>query len=329
MLRKLLGEEKGSAMILVTFSMIVLIGMAALVVDGGLEYVHKSQLQNAVDAAALAGSQGLTKDSTGVIASSIALTYLGKNGVTPPDTNKIVPSESNGSSCTKITVSATRKYYWGLAKIFNIKDADGKLVNSNNITATAAAQLQTITSMGGLAPIGALDSECQFNGLEVTLKCSSQTDIPTTTGKKWRGWIRLDGKQGAGYAEVIEDGSITPVEVGQYWDTQTGVVNAKPIRDAIMERVNGCHHSPSCTASSYVEGCPRIIYLPVVETDADGKAVFNDSSQVKIAGFAAFILTDYYEDQFIKGYFIYDVAPGDVNTGSASNFGVYTTKLVQ
>lgn len=323
-MKKLLCEENGSVMVFIVIGLTILLGMAAVVLDGGMQYVTKSRLQNAVDAAALAGAQDLTKDSTGALAKATALSYLGQNGVGTTADDTIPPpvvADSNGSHYTKITVTVTRKVPFGLAKIFGN--------DFNDVSALATVQLKTVTGMSGLAPIGALETECMFNGEVVTLKCNGNSDIPTTTGKKWRGWVRLDGEQGAGYAEVIEEGCDETVEIGQLWDTQTGTVNAKPVRDVIMELVNGCEHDPKCTASAYVEGCPRIVYLPVVETDDTGKAVFNQGDQVKIAGFAAFILVDYYDDQFIKGYFIHDVAPGDVNNNGAPNFGVYTAKLVQ
>ncbi|MDD3889844.1 MAG: pilus assembly protein TadG-related protein [Syntrophomonadaceae bacterium] len=338
-MRKLFSEEKGSVgIILLVLVLVFFTGMSVLVTQQGAVYLTKSRMQNAVDAAALAGAQDLAEDSTGVEARQTAALYLGKNGVNVPDdyspsldtkdTITEIPDtvilevkDSMGLNYSKIFVSATREVPPGLAKIFGGATKD--------VTATAVVQIKPITGMNGLAPMGCLETECTFNGLEVTLKCNALTDIPTTNGTKWRGWIRLDDEQGAGYADVIEDGCITPVEIGEYWNTQTGVVNAKPIKDVIMDLVDGCTHDPKCTASSYVDGCPRIVYLPVVETDdSTGEAVFS-GSKVKIAGFAAFILTDYYENQFIKGYFIRDVTGGEVSTGGGSDYGLYTGKLIQ
>ena len=51
--------ESGQAMVFVAFGLIALVGMAALVIDGGSWYRAQRQLQTAADAAALAGAQEL------------------------------------------------------------------------------------------------------------------------------------------------------------------------------------------------------------------------------------------------------------------------------
>ena len=48
------GNEQGAAAVLVAFSMVVLLGFAALAVDVGAMYAEKAQLQNGADATALA-----------------------------------------------------------------------------------------------------------------------------------------------------------------------------------------------------------------------------------------------------------------------------------
>lgn len=78
--RKIPGEEKGSVMVMVVISLIVLIGFTGLVIDGGQAYLTKSRLQNAADAAALAGAQSLPTAGT---AASVAITYAGHNGMKP------------------------------------------------------------------------------------------------------------------------------------------------------------------------------------------------------------------------------------------------------
>lgn len=76
MLKKLLGEEKGSVIIMVTIALIVLLGFTGLVIDGGALYMTKSKLQNAADAAALAGASVSAADADGE-----AKKYAGLNGV--------------------------------------------------------------------------------------------------------------------------------------------------------------------------------------------------------------------------------------------------------
>ena len=52
-------HERGSVIVIVTISLTILLGFCAIVTDVALLYAQKAQLQNSVDAAALAGVQEL------------------------------------------------------------------------------------------------------------------------------------------------------------------------------------------------------------------------------------------------------------------------------
>jgi hypothetical protein len=71
-------DERGQAIVLMTLSLVVIMGMATLVLDVGSWYHTKRRLQGTADAAALAGAQLLPNDSSG--AQSQALAYANKNG---------------------------------------------------------------------------------------------------------------------------------------------------------------------------------------------------------------------------------------------------------
>jgi hypothetical protein len=71
-------SESGQAIVLMALSLVVIMGMAALVVDVGNWYHTKRRLQGTADAAALAGAQLLPQDSPG--AQAMALSYADKNG---------------------------------------------------------------------------------------------------------------------------------------------------------------------------------------------------------------------------------------------------------
>jgi putative Flp pilus-assembly TadE/G-like protein len=71
-------NESGQAVVLLTLSLAVIMGMAAFVIDVGSWYHTKRHLQGTADAAALAGAQLLPANSSG--AQSQALTYANKNG---------------------------------------------------------------------------------------------------------------------------------------------------------------------------------------------------------------------------------------------------------
>ena len=64
-------SESGQAIVLMALSLVVIMGMAALVVDVGNWYHTKRRLQGTADAAALAGAQLLPKDSPGAQAMAL------------------------------------------------------------------------------------------------------------------------------------------------------------------------------------------------------------------------------------------------------------------
>ena len=65
-------RQSGAAAILVAFLMIVFLGIAALALDIGYLYVVRTELQNAADAAALAGAGRLYPRSvTGAVISVV------------------------------------------------------------------------------------------------------------------------------------------------------------------------------------------------------------------------------------------------------------------
>jgi hypothetical protein len=71
-------SDRGQATILTLVFLVVLLGMAALVLDLGSWYRADRATQSAADASALAGAQALPSDPAG--ASTLATQYAGKNG---------------------------------------------------------------------------------------------------------------------------------------------------------------------------------------------------------------------------------------------------------
>src|SRR5436309_15300204 len=83
-------SESGQAIVLMALSLVVIMGMAALVVDVGNWYHTKRRLQGTADAAALAGAQLLPDDPSG--AQTMAMNYANQNGGDVAGANIIVTS---------------------------------------------------------------------------------------------------------------------------------------------------------------------------------------------------------------------------------------------
>jgi Flp pilus assembly protein TadG len=127
------GEEKGQVMIMAALLMVVILGLAAIVIDVGRIVVEKQRIQNAADAAALAGAYELP-DSTSQ-ARAKALEYNGKNGVSSGETRSITFTNSN----KEITVTNQRTVGLTFAKVLGFR--------SKTVTASAKA-----TGMGMYCP---------------------------------------------------------------------------------------------------------------------------------------------------------------------------------
>ncbi len=128
-----LAAEGGQAIVLVVISLVVLLGMAALVIDIGYVYYTHRSLQASADAAALAGAQELP-DPTQAVA--VARQYTAEsgaknaradvNGVTTTITTKCITSIPGCDPVNAVVVvekAPTKTFFAGVLGInaFNIK----------------------------------------------------------------------------------------------------------------------------------------------------------------------------------------------------------------
>lgn len=115
------GSDRGAVAIIVAVFTVVAMVLLAFVVDRGLIYTNRAQLQNAVDAAALAAVQE-TCASTPVSASSVravAVNYGTQNGVTIDPANVIV-QDGPSDATTGVSVAAERvvgSFFGGFAGV--------------------------------------------------------------------------------------------------------------------------------------------------------------------------------------------------------------------
>lgn len=123
--KRFFKNEDGSVTILVALSMTVLMGFAALSVDIGMLYNQKREVQNAADAAALAGAMSLP--NTGVaktVAKNVAEKNLLQNSALETVTTTITPVTPYNSKSTEIEVTITRKVKTIFAKVLGIGDSE-------------------------------------------------------------------------------------------------------------------------------------------------------------------------------------------------------------
>ena len=133
-------SDRGQATVLTLVFLVVLLGMAALVLDLGSWYRADRAAQSTADAAALAGAQALPEDAGK--ATTLAQQYATKNGGFGSGgvslSSKIVSNDT-------ITVSVKRPTPGFFAKLFGVR--------SVTVGATAVARSEGVSSVKYVAPI--------------------------------------------------------------------------------------------------------------------------------------------------------------------------------
>jgi hypothetical protein len=153
-----LDGERGQALIVFTLMLTALLGVVGLVLDVSNEQENHRKMQNAADAAAMAGAYDLPGNPQ--TATTDAAQWLTKNGSGSGEvvTNSV---SSTTFSDDTITVKIQRTVPFSFSRVLGI--------NSGTITATAKVQVQAITSQ--TVPTNA-------GGEDTSLECRDERACP-------------------------------------------------------------------------------------------------------------------------------------------------------
>lgn len=146
--------EEGQAMVMVAFSLVVILGFAAFAIDIGNIAVQKSDLQNAADAAALAGVVEMPSSTN---AETVAVNYAITNGMAVQKNKvalngELVSATAIGPKQLKVECSREVKYYF--AGVLGFK--------SKVVTAVAVAEKKPQWA-GEALPFINLDDDYKLN----------------------------------------------------------------------------------------------------------------------------------------------------------------------
>ncbi len=313
-LKKLIREDCGAVMVLVALGMVALIGSMALVIDAGVVYAARMNASNAVDAAVLAGVRELPGNPAAALA--VAENYAQANGLDAGEVNFVLEYNDEGEAIA-ITGNVEKDKGMYFARIFGI--------NSGGIDEHAKARIGLVSSLGsdaGVVPIGVRESDC-IPGVTITLKHGGGD------GRNgWFGGLRLGDAHGAkDFSYYLANGYDGTISIGDVIGVEPGNMSGRSKR-AIEKRMDGCTHSPSCTAAIYVEGCSRIIITPVGIVDEG----HGSNRTLTVTGFAAFIIEDYIgsgSQNNIEGTFIDWVVPGEIDENASNDYGLYAVELCE
>jgi secretion/DNA translocation related TadE-like protein len=157
-------SDRGQATVLTLVFLVVLLGMAALVLDVGSWYRADRATQSTADAAALAGAQALPSNPGN--ANTLALQYATKNG---GGTTSVAMSTKDETNDT-IRVTVSRQAPGIFTKLFGVKTV--------NVGSHATARASLMGSAKYVAPIGVNLLNPKLKG-GVTCPCFGPTQ-PTT-----------------------------------------------------------------------------------------------------------------------------------------------------
>ena len=292
--------QRGSVTVIVLGAMVAIIGLGAIVIDGGALYYERAKLQTAVDAVVLAGARAIQDGA--LAASTEAESAALANGLSLADMQLSV----NVGAGT-ITASASKHVGLGLAKVLNHTQAE--------VGAVAEARVVGISGLQGAAPLGVIWQDFVF-GQVYDVKVGAGDGAGGNYGA-----LALGGTGSANYRDNLRNGYPEWLRLGDVVLTEPGNMS-NPTKLAIEGRIDACQHG--CTFDHYTANCPKVLLVPVIDGLPNGRG------EVTIIGFAGFFVDEYTgqgNQNYIRGKFIRSFATGEV--GAAATYGLSMIKLTR
>ena len=315
--RRLAGKSPGQALIMVTVMFMVLIGFVALATDTGLIWVNRRSLQNAADAAALAGVQQLPNDVVG--AESVACDYgTVKNAITGM-------TGKSGDCSGKADVVISQKY------VANDKITVTTYKTINPIFGLAVGFASIEIGASATAVVGSIASACPFPifqtpemlpGVSAGSMAFYQLTAMHLQGADNQAGNFLTLDVGSGAPAVLDAmvNNTCGAPIGSTADTEPGAKINKVV-DGFQWRVYcaggggtqpgstpacapGASACPSADIAPYLvqsasgmyelspaltrANCPRLVVVPILEGPIDA---VNGKTGMKVLGFGVYYIS--------------------------------------
>jgi hypothetical protein len=304
------NHSRGQAYVLTILFLVVLLGMAAAVLDVGSWYRAHRALQATVDAAALAGAQALPED-TGE-ASALASSYAAKNGggaITISFSSKVFPNDT-------ISVKGQRPAPGFFSKVFGL--------NTVTVRTHASARAGFPKQVKWVAPIVVNVKHPMLNCNPNPCEDPTELDYYHLKDKGGQndgagsfGFINLTGDNGVGSSTLgdwIKNGFDKYLNIGDYYVSTGNPFSSTNIGDALQQKVNA----------------GDVLLFPVY----DKLVGTGDNAKYHIVGWAAFLITSMDlqgSNEKFYGHFL-DVTWDGIQAESAGDappdFGVKSVSLV-
>jgi Putative Flp pilus-assembly TadE/G-like len=302
------SSDRGQATVLTLVFLVVLLGMAALVLDIGSWYRADRAAQSTADAAALAGAQALPYNPAN--AGTLAVQYGDKNGGGVNGSGVSITSGLNPNDT--ITVRLTRPAPGVFSKLFG--------VNSVTVGAHATARASLMQQAQYIAPIGVNLKHPKLKGT-VSCPCFGVGN-PTTLPLDKTGapgafdLLNVDQSHGGTGPQTLADwilkGYSGYLPIGAYLSDPGAKWNSQPVMDALNARMN------------------TDLLFPVYDTLTGTGA----NAMYHVVGWVGFHLTGFTASGTggsVSGYFtqvIWDGIESTASDGSNPDLGARVVKLI-
>lgn len=176
----LLNDEQGAVAALVAICMVMLLGVTSLAVDYGTLASNRQSLQNAADAAALAGAMKMSSSRSHGEIHSEAVSYADKNGADAASGECELLTAVSGDT---VTVTIKKQVRTGLSMVLTGRDVE-------TVSAKATAETSTIFGNYPYAMFAGQSIEERGTGIEITgnnitigspIHSNSHIDMPHAT----------------------------------------------------------------------------------------------------------------------------------------------------
>jgi Flp pilus assembly protein TadG len=318
-------SESGQVIVFVVAVITILIGMAALVIDGGSWLRAQRHLQTAADAGALAGAQNLPTDTPGARSTAISYAQTNYTGLPAPTigiSGAEFPANANCgvNSCIDVAAQTTAPGF--LAKIY------GSVFSNVTIKAHARAGLSTPDQLKNVAPVAVkttlacrvttvpscfnVQKTVSFDESNVSSSTIGLIDL-TCHGPTSSACSSTAGIGGSTLKDWIENGFPDALPSNQWYGVKTGET-VGPIKQGFNDRI----------------GVP--LFFPVFDNVANsGPNYF-----FHIVGWAAFVITSVDSwgpgGRQLSGHFVtYTTSdlPAGLPISGGFDFGVHVITLLQ